>query len=102
MLPRRPFDGLRGSAFTVTGIFAIETGGRWDRAARKFASSFIISCIGKESVDFSADEKLLYSRTLRCLLDSIDSARARHIARQFLGRPDSAPSSRSSTPPPPA
>ena len=82
--------------------FAIETGGRWDRAARKFASSFIISCIGKESVDFSADEKLLYSRTLRCLLDSIDSARARHIARQFLGRPDSAPSSRSSTPPPPA
>ena len=82
--------------------FAIETGGRWDRAARKFASSFIISCIGKESVDFSADEKLLYSRTLRCLLDSIDSARARHIARQFLGRPDSAPSSRSNTPPPPA
>ena len=82
--------------------FAIETGGRWDRAARRFATSFIISCIGKESKDFTADEKLLYARTLRCLLDSIDSARARHVARQFLGRPDSAPSSRSSTPPPPA
>ena len=82
--------------------FAIETGGRWDRAARRFATSFIVSCIGKESKDFSADEKLLYSRTLRCLLDSIDSARARHVARQFLGRPDSAPSSRSNTPPLPA
>ena len=82
--------------------FAIETGGRWDPTARKFATSFIKSCIGKDPVDFNADEKLLYARTLRCLLDSIDSARARHVARQLLGRPDSAPSSRSSTPPPPA
>jgi hypothetical protein len=82
--------------------FAIETGGRWHKAARNFASSFIKSCIGKESDDFTADDKLLYARTLRCLLDSIDSARARHVARQLLGRPSSAPSSRSSTPPPPA
>ena len=55
-----------------------------------------------ETGDFTADDKLLSARTLRCLLDSIDSARARHVARQLLGRPDSAPSSRSSTPPPPA